>query len=205
MPLYTRIIKTCADELLPMTHRSPGIHLSGILRAIAISQNLIPIGDETTKEGKQTRFALGNALEWAVATRYKQSKPNRYIHGLEVELDGVYINIDLIDCIDGAVEEIKLTKKSSAKLKTGSEFDPELYDGRAFCLYRWQTEAQIYALGPCFNGEYALLRNHIGFINGDWRTTIEDYCVVERKYTERELAQNWQMILNHKHLAEPEG
>ena len=74
-------------DLLPMTGRSSGIHISDVI------QRLKYIDSPPPTNAQLGRMQLGCALEWAIVHRYRVDNPE-LSPGYELEEDGIYGTFD---------------------------------------------------------------------------------------------------------------
>lgn len=184
-----RLIANDIRELLPMK-RSPGEHVSEIINRLCVA-----LGKwEESVEGQgppQIQLEVGNCMEDAIAdalaARHARDDPGRYIHGLEVEKDGISGNIDLLDTRDFVVEEVKLTKRSIRHDIESEKF-----------WHNWvQVKSYCHMIGSHTG------RLHVVFVNGNYKYDDSaesgwQYRVWEDTWTNRELADNWRMLVGHK-------
>lgn len=189
-----KLIATDIRELLPM-RRAPGHHVSTIINRIAVLNGRF---DPKQPGDRPPQFQLeaGSSFEEAIATglakRYALDNPGRYVHGLELELDGVTGNLDLLDVVDCAVEEVKLTK-SSIKHIAGNGIESD---------YFWHYWAQLKSYAHMLGVDTGRL--HVGFVNGNYRYDETDplagwqYRVWEDRWTAREMQNHWRTVLGHR-------
>ena len=171
--------------------RSVGNHVSEIINRLCVS-----LGKwEAREDGvgpAQIQLETGNAIEDAIADalakRYAKDDPGRYIHGFEMEVDGIFGTIDLLDTVDFVVEDVKLTKRSIRHDISGEKF-----------WHNWkQIQAYCHMLGATTG------RLHVVFVNGNYKFDENDpdagwqYRVWEDTWTQRELADVWRMISGHR-------
>lgn len=182
-----RLIREGVPNLLPMTNRSPGKHVSHIIHSLCVN-----LGHYVPDDAPNTvRFELGNALEHAVIDRYTLDDPDRYIRPGEFEVDGVHGTPDLLDLYDEAVEECKLTW-----LSTKHEVDSQ-----KFWHYWVQLRAYCYMVGLTMGDGWSIGRLHVCFVNGNYKYGDDGsgpvYKVWECRFTKEELEKNWRMLLKH--------
>lgn len=185
-----RLIADNIMELLPMK-RSPGNHVSEIINRLAISQAIF--ADSGTFP-PQVQLEMGNAAELAIADafakRYSLSHPGRYLHGFEVEKDGIFGNIDLLDTVDFAVEDVKLTKKSLRHPIESKKY--------------WHNWAQVKTYCHMIGSHIGRL--HIVFVNGNYSKDRDDpdaswvYRCWEDVFEDRDLLNNWKMVYGHRKI-----
>ncbi len=185
-----RLISEGIPNLLPMQNRSPGVHVSSIIHALCVELGHYPDrGGEITPQ-VMTLMQLGQAFEDMLIRRMEKDDPKRYLRLGEIECDGVYLTPDLMDVIDWAVHEIKLTWKSSRNLDI---------EGIKFKRYWWQLKAYCWAMETCIG------RLHVGFIRGNYsEDKIVDYKVWEWEWTKEELEANWKMLIGNIDKAKAE-
>src|ERR1044071_9580168 len=115
------------------SHRSPGRHLSDVTRSLAIG--LGHFADDPDRSMPTQMMDLGLILEWGFANMLLHEYPDMYYRdwdeerqcwraGLEVEKDGIVGTLDLwkIGEKPMAVEDVKLTRKSSRHDKDGPKW-----------------------------------------------------------------------------------
>ena len=183
-----RLIATDIRELLPM-RRAPGNHVSEILNRICVGLGKwSDTGPPHSQIQLETGTALEDAIAQALADRYARDDPGRYIHGLEVEKDGITGNIDLFDTVDFAVEDVKLTKRSIRHDIEGDKF-----------WHNWeQIKTYCYMIGVNIG------RLHVVFVNGNYKFDANDpdagwqYRVWEDTWTTQKLQETWRMVHGHK-------
>lgn len=183
-----RQIRDGIPDLVPMTDRSPGMHVSTIIHHLCVQRGDYKERDSNS-ELPMSRLQLGCALETAIADRYALTYPGRYIRPGELCKDGLFGTPDLFDCQDSAVEEVKLTWMSSNLDWHGDKI--------------WKYTVQVMAY--CHMMDVSLGRLHIAFVNGDYRAFEVHYPVLEREFTRRELIENWAMLLTHGRKLERES
>lgn len=175
------------------TNRTHGVcHLSDVLGSMAADLfNLQYTGTERLEEKKlqyEKGFVWERALEKAYGEQFA-SRPG------EFNLDGIYCSPDGVNFIGMevpavglrdvmVVEEYKCTAFSSNKTPD----DPGY----------WKYVAQIKAYCHVLGCEYAILR--IFHVRGDYKTNVPAYKVYGFQFTERELKEHWQAILNHARM-----
>lgn len=175
-------------DLLPMQGRSPGTHVSDIIRYLCIK--LRHFDDEGDAEPPITRWQFGAALERAIGNRFAEHFPDRYVGVGELELDGLHGTPDLVDLQDWAVEEIKLTWMSSRHETNSKKF--------------WKYWVQLKSY--CWMLETGLGRLSVGFVNGNYVFGTPEanptYKRWEAEFTKKELQENWNMLLKNRDAAE---
>ena len=179
--------------------RSDGIHLSGVLKYIAITTGMLKAGDEDFEDEFPLRMALGMAMEcWFQALWPEMSwQPGEIaVDGVTGSMDG-YSNIQHPNMPPPAeeicvVEEFKLTYKSSRERHGAITGE---------WLWMHQLMSYCYMLGTQYG------RLHVVWLNGAYekvRLGEPRYCVYLVKFDERELVQNWKMIQASKGKAKGE-
>lgn len=172
-----RLLSNTMPELLPMTDRSPGIHVSDVIRDLCLQ-----LGHFKVKDGNVLDPAwaeLGSALEYAIVQRFDLEYPGRYVQPGELERDGLYGTPDLVNVDDWSIEEIKLAWMSSNHAPDSDKFWRYWVQVKAYC---WMIESEIGRL-------------HVCHVNGDYRSPGPVYRAWEQRFTEAELAENWAMLL----------
>jgi len=166
--------------------RSEGLHLSQILEDI--EQTLNP--RDYDSEGRDWEPYRKLGFTWERALKLSQLK-TAYENGDlidpgEIKVDGIWMSPDGLHLGDEALEEWKLTYKSSSRV------DRDGIDG-AFPRWFWQMKSYCHALGT----RKATLRTF--FVNGDYRwlkggPESEKDMTWRIEFTKREIEDNWNMI-----------
>lgn len=181
--------------------RTPGLHLSNILRAMAIhtkifkdSDNLdilIPSIDplKVGKSGPLMRCVMGYAWEnWVAANVLKQAR----FHPGEFFLDGI---IGTPDCIEEdeywlTLHEVKWTFKSSA---------PPFSD---HLLWLWQGACYMKMVSETYRTPVSECRliYHPCYVKGNYRGIDTEYRPVEVRLTQGEVDGVWNTVSEHRNL-----
>lgn len=177
--------------------RTPGTHLSGILRYIAISSKLLKGIDPVTgkwegdadsdllEEDMPLRMCMGMAFEEWIAVLY----PDMLWQPGELFQDGVIGSPDGLTVDDEhgpIIEEFKCTWKSSRQ----GIMDPK------HTLWHWQGEGYAYMYGT------QLVRYNIFWVNGNYDRAKgaggPQYTRYLVEYSPAELKNIWKMILMNR-------
>ena len=166
-----------AKEFSLDTHtRSKGLHLSDILESMELDLGVKRDG----KWDKNALFTLG--FLWERVLKYVFLKKHYASGGIilvgELECDGIYLTPDGMDVENWIHHENKFTFKSMRN-------DPHEY-----YRYWWQIKAGCYVL------ETLKARLNVLFIMGDYRGSGPAFKCWEAEFTQRELDENWQSIVN---------
>lgn len=173
--------------------RSPGLHMSDLIRAAAIDAGLFEADDVLAElpQGQKfpqpaiNRMCAGLAWEEWLARRYAGKIT---FHPGEVVLDGVAGSPDGVQIgWNGLlyIHEFKFTWKSTNKPTTR-------------CWY-WVSQIQAYLLaaqtmGWQIGGAYL----HTYHVMGDYRGSGPVYRVMYLEFAQTELAENWAALLQYK-------
>lgn len=178
MPEVT-LVRDTAPELLPMTGRSEGIHVSEIIHDICVR-----MGHYEPREMNRARAELGNALETAIAIRMQEEEPDRYIRLGELTLDDIHGTPDLYDQVDNADTEIKLSWMSMKNGPGSTKF--------------WKYEAQN--MSYCRMLDLTRGKLHVVFVDGEHKYDDDGSRWREwhYRYSKRELSQHWTMMCRHR-------
>lgn len=179
-----QLIHEGLPDLLPMTNRSEGVHVSHVIHRLCVAMGHY---EERTGDLPMTKMGLGNAMEHAIIHRFHLAEPDRYVQPGEREKDGIYCTPDLFDIIDWVVHEIKLTWMSSRNGPRSEKF--------------WKYLVQLMSYCTVMGTRQGIL--HVGFVNGDYKygepSGQPTYRVWAFEFTKAELARNWRMILRESH------
>lgn len=189
---------------LPLIHeRAPGVHLSGVLRYVAVKTEMLT-QFEVDAEIMPMRMALGMAWEdWVVGLYPKMEwQPG------EMERDGVFGNCDgrSFETIpkrkikrEPIIDEFKLTWKSCrmpGSKKSHKDITKE---------WMWQHQIMGYCAMDELEPRYGRL--HVCYINGSYdyfKGGAPRYFRYLMEYSEQEIEANWKMVTKYKDKAVPE-
>lgn len=158
--------------------RSGGLHVSRIVGDIAEEMGFVPKRDpqpSILKMKFEFGFAWEDLLSKAFADRNIGERPG------EVSLDGIIGSPDSLGCDEDGLflEEYKSTWYSMNK---GFEN-----------IWMWHTQAKSY----CKLCRTSRVFFRVLWINGDYRPPSPQYHSYLVKYTDREIDENWEMLVNH--------
>jgi hypothetical protein len=158
--------------------RSPGLHLTDVLRPIAVRMGFFK---EQDGDGEDPTLRMSAGLAWEDWLS-KQNHDWVYHFG-EAELDGIAGTPDCFDLVHDRLVEIKFTWKSSTR-----PIEKEWY---------WWAQIKCYCkmmsefLGqPVLNAEL-----HVYWAMGDYRGSGPQYKVYEAEFTQQEIDALWQMVV----------
>jgi hypothetical protein len=194
------------DLVLPSSEgRSPGIHVSSIIRNIAMENGILQVNEvdelslieahSITDPVALARIGLGIGWERyyipEVLTRYH----NVDDHPPEAFLDGIYMSKDgesvsVIITVEGprwakVIHEVKCTYKS---INTVGDLTRQ-----------WMWLAQIKAYCKAANTRFAVL--HVMFVCGDYTYPIKPVPLAwQIEFTDQEIESNWDLLREYKDL-----
>jgi hypothetical protein len=176
----TKLDDTLDDLLLEASPpRSPGLHLSTIIRSICQSLEPAkytdgPVNPLYTDPG----FTFEKVLETAWANRQRA-----HFRPGEVERDGIIGSPDYIDLCNG--EEWLIESKMTEMSMTGAPLEPK------FRKWLWQIAAYCHMLGMTRS------RLHVLWLKGDYKKVRRAYEVYEIIWTSEELEATWKLLTDH--------
>jgi len=173
---YT-LLSTTMDDLLPMTGRSKGHHVSDSVKRDALKQGVLKKGGE---KGLSNVWAqLGCAFEDSILQHINDSRPGSISCSEEIYKDGIYGTMDFYEKGSHAVGEIKLPWMSSNQPIDGKKMSRFINQVMAYCHILGVRKAILIAC----------------FINGNYKDEkIPTYREWELEFTNVELIKNWSMI-----------
>lgn len=168
-------------ELLPMEDRTPGLHVSSIIKDLCFKLGYL---EDDGKQRSEAYLRLGNAFEFALVEMTAREHPDRYMQIGELELDNIFMTPDLIETREHVVEEIKVTWMS-----TRGEPDHQKF-------WRYWTQIKAY----CMAMETRIGRLKVCHVNGfyEWVKGGEPrYRSWRQEFSRIELQRNWDMLRRH--------
>lgn len=198
----------------PLVPRTPGIHLSGVLRAIAIETGILKVdeadalslADVRTIEDPiaVNRICIGLAWEaWYLPYLADQGVID---HPGEMELDGIYMTHDgeSVDIVRHTtrplvkIHEVKATYKSLTRV--GVAINPERIfdteeDPGVPMAGEWLWLSQV--KGYCYGRGTRFADLHVLFLNGygPAQPVVWNYSL---EFTDQELEQNWLLVTEYR-------
>jgi hypothetical protein len=190
--------------------RTPGVHLSGILRPLAFSSGWIDKrwdtedtvddlitripADEVGLDGNLMRLVLGMAVEEWIAKQLTATRPGFIHQPGEYSLDGILGTPDGLEADDEGwlAHEIKGTHKSSRKPVEAQK------------LWIWQGACYLKMLSEYFHERITRCMFHPFFIRGDYTGIEPKYLPTLVVFEWEEIESYWNVVVEHKHLAVPE-
>lgn len=181
------LISTSLPDLLPMQNRSPGLHVTDIIKDLCIRRGYFEAG-----ELNMNRLQFGCAVEDMISLRYSQQYPGRYIQLGELTLDGIHGTSDLWDCLLDEPNEFKATWQSS-------RHDPRDPNSASKFFYPRMQLGSYAKMTDSTSG--VLTRVHP---MGDWKGFEVHVRSWRFKWSDREVNTMWDIIRNHRDLMERE-
>lgn len=167
----------------PTGPRSPGVHLTDILRDMAKVANM----------GEDKSGFLQEELEWFAGPGFlweriwdqahaEQMADGTIVSPGEFYRDGIHATPDRIDWSVPKVIELKVRWKSSRKFESlERNFWVEIAQLKSYC-----------AMTGIMEGDLVVF-----FIAGHWQPPVPEVKGVHLTFTELELEETWQQVLSH--------
>ena len=170
---------TTLDEPFPFSEpieRSPGLHVSDVIRSILVDLGRLEKKDTFT-ESDMITMERGFVWEQMLSMAWGQLIGARIG---EVECEGIALSPDGIsfDPDGPIIDEYKCTLKSAKS-------PPE--DNMA-----WMMQIKAY----CYACECLKARLWVWYMKGEYKPPFHVFRVYGLEFTERELVENWTMIIN---------
>lgn len=166
--------------------RSPGIHLSDVIREVERMLGRAKQGqDDKTSQSARLQFEKGflweSIFSYCWARRYGKQVRETLITPGEKVVDGIACTIDFLDINDYCLIECKATARSINKLE-------------AFETNFWTWLVQVKAYLYVIRGTHA--RMPIIFLCGNYKPPFPQAVMVELEFSPSELQDNWAMLRN---------
>ena len=138
------------------------------------------------RELNMAKVQLGSSIEWALIQRWKEEYPGEFYEIGEVECEGLFGTMDLLEVGRGggeaAVHEMKLTWLSAAH---------DVWSDKLMKFW-WQIKAYLHMTGL----RVGVL--HVWYVNGGgedkYMTGDTEYREWRVRFEEEELRANWEML-----------
>ena len=166
----------CVDAGPP---RTPGLHVSQIIRSICASLEPKKYGDGPVNP---LYTEPGFAFEVLLSAAFQARRTDIFRPG-EVEKDGIICSPDGVQLVGSNVwlEEFKSTEMSMSGFPT----DPK------FRKWLWQIAAYCYVMETLYS------RIRVLWLRGDYQKVRREYEVWEIVWTQDELDATWSLLVNH--------
>ena len=168
--------------LKPYLDRSPGLHLTDIIRDMAATAG---IGKDSGFNEESLDWFAGPGHLWErVWDRAHQEAVDSgdLVSPGEFTVDGITGTPDRIDWSRPAIQEFKVRWKSAHKFESlEKEFWAEVTQTKGYCYMTQILEADLIAF----------------FVAGNWRPPVPEVRGVNMKFTELELEETWDQIKGH--------
>lgn len=173
-PYFDEINRVMSEGM----ERSPGLHVSEIYRDLAIRAGLLDDSDDNPPPNNHT--TLGFIWETVIEKALRNLLPDGVTRPGEFIVDGIACSPDGVDKF-WRVHEYKCTWKSS---------NHDIQDKKH---WMWMVQIRAY----CYVMNATRARLHVFFVNGDYRGSGPQLKVWDLEFTQRELDENWKMLVNH--------
>lgn len=183
---------------LPSTEgRSPGLHLSTILKSILTTMDPQRFGGEITTEAIarfEAGFAFEEAVSNALATRlYRRvARKGGVLLQHELEHEGVYGTPDIIFLSDYSIGEVKFTFMSPGPLYNKDDSQCQCLMDKKFWHWNFQVKCYLRMLGRAHSAAFYIL-----FARGDYKSNDVIKHAHRVTYTDIELEEAWMAAKNH--------
>jgi hypothetical protein len=161
--------------------RAPGCHVSNVIGSIDRRYGKLK-GRTDIDEKPDTYWNNYRVAGFLIERAFRELLQDLHLtRPGALVLDGIHMTPDFIDADEWVLEEYKATWRSSAHEIDGPVFDSWMMQMKAYCK----------ALG-CLRA-----RLRVFFMNGNYRPRVPEMKAWNIEWTQRELDQNWEMILSH--------
>lgn len=179
---------TTGFNLTPKSSRSPGVHVSDVIRDI--SNTVLKPGQrekyDTLSRDEQKRLGNYASGGWAWEQIIRKGLIDagvlldQYVKPEEFTLNGIHGTPDWLDTINWVNVEFKATWRSSNR-----PLEPDFWEWicqfKAYCKMLACTATDL----------------HVFFVNGDYRESGPQYKRYLLEFSKLEIEENWEMIRNH--------
>jgi hypothetical protein len=212
-----KVVEVATPIIIPQDRtRSSGVHLSGIIRGIALNMGYLDEKWDKPELGNKLLVAIGLAWEdWATKHLHQEvtyHPPEEEVDGIYLTLDG-FTNFDDMEYTKVFTEQVSVPDDFSYLLvnefKTTHKSSRGLSNPQVGFLHKkwWMWLAQL--KGYCYVMETRWAKLHPLFLRGDYSydsgmMSLPEYRTFAFEFTKWEIEENWRMIVNNKHLARPE-
>lgn len=160
--------------------RTNGLHLTDIIRSVMEDSGMQKTASGASWMPKQLSMAAEVGFMWEdlLSGAMKERLPCRIG---EIELDGITMSPDGIEMLD---DELIL-----------SEFKAVWASNKRLPVDNWKWMSQV--KGYCKGLDLLKVKMYILYINGDWKGSGPTYDGFLIEFTQLEIDENWNMLVNH--------
>jgi hypothetical protein len=181
---YPECLRSEADE--QGLTRSSGLHLSQIIRDI--ENTLKPRTSEWCTEEELAFFAAGGFM-WE---RCFSLVHRDMVEGGELVRPGEFT----LDGITGSPDLLRITNKEVVLIETKCTWrSVRQWESLEKNFWNWLCQVKSY----CRMVGTEVSEIHSFFVAGDWRPPVPCVRSIRLEFKERELEENWKMIVRHAH------
>lgn len=185
MKFSYRLLPELDFDTIQAGERSPGIHLSDVIREVERMLGKPKQDDDRSSQGTKLQWEKGflweSIFSYYWARRYGKQVRETLISPGEQVVDGIACTIDFLDTNDYTLIECKATARSINKL--------EAFEAN-FWTWMLQVKAYLYVL------KSNKARMPIIFLCGNYKPPFPVAVMVELEFTAEELRENWAMLVN---------
>lgn len=180
--------------------RSPGIHLSGVIRDLEKVLGVDRQDFESMSAEQQALMIryreMGFMWESIVESVFKRRmierlpESDKFIRQQEVEAGGIFMTLDGIYVPNWTLLEYKATWRSARKVE---DFEGEFWS--------WLVQAKCY----CHAIDAQEVDFFVFFVNGDYKPPAPKTISVNVKFHPNEIRDTWLMVSNHAEVMRKRG
>jgi hypothetical protein len=198
--ISAQYVITLADLSSPgAPPRTAGVHLSQIVRHIAIANGVLAqVAADAAAEDKDNfdveRMAAGCAWEEWLAARLRRRNADFWFHPGEFARDGISGTPDAL--------ELGMAGTPDADLQIVDEFKFTWKGSHKPIEAQWMWWTQLKGYCALVGATRGIL--HVYYCNSDYRNSTRRYYVYDATFGEQELAETWEMLVRHRDMVTPE-
>lgn len=187
-------IRQVSDQWIDIRHgdakRTSGLHVSGLIRALAVRAGKLDADEVVTDPGpsgfgKVTELRMAMGLAWE--DWLSRQIPGMEYHPGEFECDGIVFSPDGLDLDNRRLHEFKVTWKSA--------------NGGIDKQFMWLLQCQAYLWGLGL-GDWTQAWLHVYYVCGDYSKPITPlYRVYQCDFEPIELRETWKTLQQYRELA----
>jgi hypothetical protein len=170
--------------------RSPGIHVSDLLKSMAVRMGKLDDDSEEEEDSLELRMMLGLAWEEWLAKQLTKQFPSILFHNGELVQDSIIGTPDAYEPMSNVIHEFKLTWKTS--LRDVESQWMWISQCKSYCYLSREMTKEL------DNADCLEAWLHVMYVNGDYNGSGPQYRIYQLPFTRQEVDSLWSQMTKEK-------